>query len=73
MGADYGVELLGQLPLDLSIRMNADAGTPSVMVDPDGKIAELYKAIARKVAVKIAAKSLDFSSKFPKIVIQKNT
>lgn len=73
MGADYGVELLGQLPLDLSIRMNADAGTPSVMADPDGKIAELYKAIARKVAVKIAAKSLDFSSKFPKIVIQKNT
>jgi ATP-binding protein involved in chromosome partitioning len=73
MGADYGIELLGQLPLDLSIRLNADAGKPSVVADPDGQIAELYKAIARKVAVKIAAKSQDFSSKFPKIVIQKNT
>jgi ATP-binding protein involved in chromosome partitioning len=73
MGADYGIELLGQLPLDLSIRLNADAGKPSVVADPDGKIAELYKTIARKVAVKIAAKSQDFSSKFPKIVIQKNT
>ncbi len=73
MGADYGIELLGQLPLDLSIRLNADAGHPSVVAEPEGKIAELYKAIARKVAVKIAAKSQDFSSKFPKIVIQKNT
>jgi ATP-binding protein involved in chromosome partitioning len=73
MGADYGIELLGQLPLDLSIRLNADAGKPSVVADPNGKIAELYKSIARKVAVKIGAKSQDFSSKFPKIVIQKNT
>ena len=70
MGAEYGIDVLGQLPLDLSIRLNADAGRPSVVADPDGEIAGLYKAIARKVAVKIAAKSQDFSSKFPKIVIQ---
>ncbi|QZA80044.1 iron-sulfur cluster carrier protein ApbC [Deefgea piscis] len=70
MGAEYGIDLLGQLPLDLSIRLNADAGRPSVVADPEGEVAGLYKAIARKVAVKIAAKSQDFSSKFPKIVIQ---
>ncbi len=70
MSQEYGTELLGKLPLDLSIRLNADAGKPTVAIDPDGDIAGLYKAIARKVAVKIAAKSQDFSSKFPKIVIQ---
>jgi ATP-binding protein involved in chromosome partitioning len=70
MGAEYGTELIGQLPLDLSIRLNADAGKPSVVADPDGEIAAIYKTIARKVAVKVAAKSLDFSNKFPKIVIQ---
>ncbi|BCL75368.1 iron-sulfur cluster carrier protein [Jeongeupia sp. HS-3] len=71
MGEDYGVDLLGKLPLDLSIRLGVDAGKPSVAADPEGKIAELYKAIARKVAIKIADKAQDFSAKFPKIVIQK--
>ncbi|MGL6040269.1 MAG: iron-sulfur cluster carrier protein ApbC, partial [Deefgea sp.] len=70
MSQEYGTELLGKLPLDLSIRLNADAGKPTVAADSEGEIAALYKAIARKVAVKIAAKSQDFSSKFPKIVIQ---
>ncbi|QLG87312.1 iron-sulfur cluster carrier protein ApbC [Chitinibacter bivalviorum] len=70
MSADYGTELIGKLPLDLSIRLNTDAGKPSVVAEPDGEIAAIYKAIARKVAVKVAAKSQDFSSKFPKIVIQ---
>lgn len=71
MCADYGVELLGQLPLDLSIRLGADDGKPSVAAEPDGKIAGLYKAIARKTAVKIAEKARDYSSKFPTVVIQK--
>lgn len=71
MSAEYGVDLLGQLPLDLSIRLGADAGRPSVADDPNGKIAGLYKAIARKVAVKVAVKARDYSGKFPTIVIQK--
>lgn len=70
MGEEYGTELIGKLPLDLSIRLNVDAGTPTVIAEPDGEIAAIYKQIARKVAVKVAAKSQDFSSKFPKIVIQ---
>ncbi len=70
MAEEYGIELIGQLPLDLSIRLATDEGKPSVAADPDGKVAELYKAIARKVAVKIGEKARDFSSRMPKIVIQ---
>lgn len=72
MAADFGVNVLGSLPLDMGIRLAADGGTPTVAADPDGKVAELYKAIARKVAVKVGEKAQDFSSKFPKIVIQNN-
>ena len=51
MCKDYGTELLGQLPLDDSIREQADSGKPTVVSDPDGKIAAIYKQIARRCAV----------------------
>lgn len=70
MCADYGVELLGQLPLDMGIRLSADSGKPTVAAEPDGSIASIYKQIARKVAVKVGEKAQDHSAKFPKIVIQ---
>jgi ATP-binding protein involved in chromosome partitioning len=70
MCADYGVSLLGQLPLDIDIRLSADSGKPTVAAEPDGKIAAIYKQIARKVAVKVGEKAQDHSAKFPKIVIQ---
>jgi ATP-binding protein involved in chromosome partitioning len=71
MCADYDVTLLGQLPLDLSIRLGADSGAPSVAADPQGRIAGLYKAAARKVGAAIAEKSRDYSSKLPPVVVQK--
>jgi len=70
MSKDHGVELLGSLPLDISIREQADSGKPTVVADPDGRVAEIYRAIARRVAVKIAEKQQDHSAAFPKIVIQ---
>ncbi len=70
MCAEYGVDFLGSLPLDIRIREQADAGNPSVVADPDGKPAELYRAIARQVAVRIAQQSRDMASKFPVIVVQ---
>jgi ATP-binding protein involved in chromosome partitioning len=70
MSKDYNVDLLGSLPLDINIRIQADSGTPTVAAEPDGKIAETYKAIARKAAIKIANAGLDHSAKFPNIVIQ---
>jgi ATP-binding protein involved in chromosome partitioning len=73
MAAEYGVDYLGALPLNLSIRAQADAGRPTVVSDPDGEIAGIYKAVARHVAVAVAAKAKDFSSKFPTISISKTT
>src|SRR5947209_7040936 len=70
MCAEYGVDFLGSLPLTMSIREQADSGKPTVVADPEGKTAETYKAIARKVAVKVAEKAKDMSSKFPSIVVK---
>jgi ATP-binding protein involved in chromosome partitioning len=67
------MDYLGALPLNLSIRVQADSGRPSVVSDPEGEIAGLYRKVARQVAVKIAQRSKDFSSKFPGIVISKDT
>ena len=70
MCKEYGTELLGQLPLDESIREQADSGKPTVVSDPDGKAAEIYRRIARRCAVKIAESQKDMTSKFPNIVVQ---
>ena len=70
MCRDYSVPFLGALPLDIRIREQADSGRPTVVADPDGATAQIYKAIARKVAVSVAQKAADFSAKFPSIVIQ---
>ena len=70
MCKDYNVELLGSLPLDIKIRENSDNGKPIVAAEPDGKIAAIYKQIARRTAVKLSEMALDHSSKFPNIVIQ---
>ncbi len=67
---DYGVDLLGSLPLDIKIREQSDSGKPTVIAEPDSTIANIYKEIARKAAIKIANAGLDHSSKFPNIVIQ---
>ena len=67
---DYGVPFLGALPLDIRIREQADSGRPTVVADPDGKVAQIYRDIARKVAISVAEKAADFSAKFPSIVVQ---
>ncbi len=73
MAAEYNMDYLGALPLDMSIRLQADSGKPTVVADPDGDVAKIYKKVARDVAVKIAQQAKDFSSKFPTISISKNT
>ena len=70
MCRDYGTELLGQLPLDEAIRTQADSGKPTVVSDPDGAVADTYRRIARRCAVKIAESQRDMTSKFPNIVVQ---
>jgi ATP-binding protein involved in chromosome partitioning len=73
MAEQYSVDYLGALPLDIQIRLQADSGKPTVVADPDGEVAGIYKAVARQLAIKIAAKAKDFSSKFPSITISKTT
>jgi ATP-binding protein involved in chromosome partitioning len=73
MAAEYSMDYLGALPLAMQIRLQADSGKPTVVADPDGEVAGLYKTVARKVALAIAAKNKDFSSKFPSIKISKDT
>ncbi len=69
MAEQHGVEYLGSLPLDIRIREQADAGRPTVVAEPDGAIAQSYKQIARKVAVRIAEKARDMSLKMPAIKV----
>jgi ATP-binding protein involved in chromosome partitioning len=69
MAAQYGVEHLGSLPLDIRIREQADAGRPTVVAEPDSAITATFKDIARKVAVRIAEKAKDMSLKMPTIKV----
>ena len=70
MASQYGIELLGNLPLDIRIREGVDSGRPTVAMEPDSKITATFCEIARKVAAKIAMRGRDFSARFPKIVVQ---
>ncbi len=70
MCADFKVDFLGALPLTMAIRQQADSGKPTVVADPDGKVAAIYKEIARKIAVQVSEKAKDMTSKFPSIVIK---
>ena len=70
MADEYHVPLLGSLPLDIQIREQADGGTPTVAVDPDGAIAVAYRLIARKTAAQLSLRARSKSIQFPKIVIQ---
>ncbi len=73
MAADFHLDHLGSLPLNLSIREQADAGCPTVAAQPEGEIAALYKAAARQVAIKIAKQGKDYSAKFPTITVSAGT
>jgi ATP-binding protein involved in chromosome partitioning len=71
MARQYDVELLGSLPLDIRIREQTDSGRPTVLAEPDGPIATQYKAIARRVAIRISERAKDLSSKMPSIKVSK--
>jgi ATP-binding protein involved in chromosome partitioning len=72
MSAQYGVDLLGSLPLDIAIREETDSGKPTVVAEPESRITEIYREIARKTAAKLSLKAKDYAAKFPRIVIQNN-
>ena len=70
MATDFDVELLGQLPLQASIRQQTDSGNPTVVADPDSAAAAAYKRAARRMSAILGRQGKDYSSKFPKIVVE---
>jgi ATP-binding protein involved in chromosome partitioning len=70
MASEADVDFLGSLPLDISIRVQTDAGKPSVVYEPESKITAMYKDISRVMSAKLAVKAKDYSTKFPTIKIE---
>ena len=70
MAEQYAVPFLGSLPLDIRIREDADAGRPTVVNDPDGPVASIYRDIARRVAARLSLQARDYRQAFPSITIQ---
>ena len=67
---DYGVPLLGSLPLALSIREQSDSGNPPVVAEPNGPVAAIYKQIARRAAAQLALRERQQGTVFPTIAIK---
>ncbi|HAQ50310.1 MAG TPA: iron-sulfur cluster carrier protein ApbC [Gammaproteobacteria bacterium] len=70
MAAQYAVNLLGALPLDIAIREQADVGVPIVAAQPDSDIAQIYGKVAAHLAATLASQGKDYSSAFPNIVVK---
>jgi ATP-binding protein involved in chromosome partitioning len=70
MAEENEVDFLGGIPLDIRIREQADGGKPTVVAEPDGRLSQIYRDIARRVAARLSKQKKDYSAKFPGIVIQ---
>ncbi len=70
MADQYHVPFLGSLPLDIRIREETDNGQPTVIAEPDSRIAGLYREIARRASARLSLQARNYSHKFPSIVIQ---
>nr|WP_217364156.1 iron-sulfur cluster carrier protein ApbC [Marinobacterium sp. xm-d-530] len=54
MAEQYQTKLLGQLPLAMPIRVQADSGTPIVLAEPESEYANLYQRVAAVVSEVLA-------------------
>jgi ATP-binding protein involved in chromosome partitioning len=70
MAAQYGVQLLGELPLDIRIREEADGGVPTVVAEPNSERARAYLMMARRTAARLSTLNKDYSRAFPKITVE---
>ena len=70
MASEYEIDYLGEIPLARSIREGTDSGKPTMVSEPDGQLASIYRAIARNVSGRLAARKRDYTDVFPSIVIQ---
>ena len=70
MSEQYGVPLLGSLPLDIGIREQTDGGAPTVASAPDSAIAAAYRDIARKAAGRLSQRARNKAIAFPNLVVK---
>ncbi len=70
MTREYGVALLGRLPLDARIREETDSGRPTVAAAPDSPRAAAYLAMARRTAAALALRERASGGAFPQIVVE---
>lgn len=70
MAEQYGVQLLGELPLDIRIREDADGGSPTVVSEPGSARARAYLQMARRAAARLSTLNKDYSRAFPKITVE---
>jgi ATP-binding protein involved in chromosome partitioning len=70
LAAQYDLDLLASLPLDMQIRVQADGGKPTVAADPQGHNAQLYRDAARRIAAKLSLQTKDYSQVFPTVVVK---
>lgn len=70
MAEEFKVPLLGSMPLDLKIRLQADSGQPTLVAEPDSKVSGLYKDMARKLAAGLSKLPKDYSGKMPSVSVQ---
>jgi len=69
MAEQYGVPLLGQLPLDLRIREDLDHGRPTVISAPETELALRYRDVARSLAARLAIRPRSLAVSLPQINI----
>jgi len=72
MAEQYNLELLGEIPLEMGIREQADSGKPIVESAPDSDAAAIFVQVALRVAAQLSMSKQDFASKFPNIVVEKS-
>jgi len=72
LSAQYGVPLLGALPLDKRIREETDAGKPTVAADPAGPLARAFREAALRAVGELAARAKDYSRLFPNITVEED-
>lgn len=70
MASQDGVPFLGEMPLDIRIRQEVDAGKPTLVQDPQGELARRYRWMALKAAARLGAGGSDYSRLFPNIVVE---
>lgn len=71
MAEHYQLPLLGRLPLALTIRQQTDQGTPPLVAEPKGEVADLYHALAAQVLDQLSLRPKPAASPFPDIVVER--